>query len=111
MPDFMQDLDLNEDRDIHLDDANDLALTSGKKNLEQSVAIVAGDAIREFIGSSIQGKTVALLEVRIRNAIDADPQVDSVHSVTVEEFDKRDNSVILSVVAEDNDDFLIEVST
>lgn len=110
MPDYLQDISLNSGKDIHLDDANDLALVSGRDNLEQSVAIAAGDAIERFVGGNIDGTTVALLEERIRQALDADPQVESVQSVTVEQFDKRNNSISLDVTVEENENFSIQVS-
>lgn len=110
MPQYLQDLDLNSDRDVHTDDANDLALTSGRENLEQSVSIGAGDAIDQFIGSNIDGTTIALLEENLREALDADPQVSVVQSVDVEKFDRRDNSISVAVSVDEDEDFLLEVS-
>lgn len=110
MPEYLTDIHLNSDRDIHLDDANDLALVSGRSNLEQSVAIAVGDAIEQFIGGNMDGTTVAVLEERVRQALEDDPQVESVQSVSVEQFDKRTNSISLDVTVEENENFSIEVS-
>lgn len=110
MPDYLQDLALDSDRDIHLDGGNDLALTSGRDNLEQSIAIAAGDAIRQFVGGNVNGTNVAILEERIRQSLDADPQVASVQAVSVEQFDKRENKITLDVMVEENESFTIEVS-
>lgn len=110
MPDYLQDLDLNSDGDIHTDDGNDLALTSGLDNLEQSININAGNAVEDFIGGNVNGTKIAILEERLTNALDADPQVSSVQDVSLEQFDKQTNSLSLDVLVEENENFTLEVS-
>jgi len=110
MPDYLTDIHLDGDRDIHLDDANDLALVSGRRNLEQSVMIAVGGAIERFVGGNIDGTTVSLLEERIRQALDVDPQIETVRSVSVEQFDRRNDTITLDVSVGENEDFTIEVT-
>lgn len=111
MPEYPTDIAINSHRDVYLDGSNDLALVSGKENLQQSVAIAIGDAVRQSIGSTIDGTTIGLVEERIYQALDADPQVGTIHTVTVREFDRQSNTVRLDVALAENDEFSITVNT
>lgn len=111
MADYLTDLDLNSDSDVYTDDANDLALVSGRSNLEQSIEISAGDAIEEFVGGNIDGTTIALLEERLKKALNNDPQVNSVDSVELTEFDRRTNTVSIDVSVTEDKDFTLEVGS
>lgn len=104
------DIAIGSDRDVYLDDANDVALVSGKQALQQSISIHATDAIREFVSSGIDATSLALLEERLRNALNEDPQVGEVWSVTVNEFDKRNDTLKMEVALSENENFELEVS-
>ena len=110
MVEYPTDFDLNSDKDIHLDGANDIALVSGVSQLEQSVAIDVMDEIQEFIGGRVTGKNVGLLEERLRQGLNDDPQLDRVVSVNVVEYDRRDDSLSVDIVTIKNEDFTITVT-
>lgn len=105
-----RDIALNEDADVYLDDVNDLALVSGNDQLQQSIAIDVLDVTQQFVGSKISAQSVGLLEQRILEALNEDPQVGTIRNVSVEEFDRRNNSVTVQVTLLENEDFTIEVS-
>lgn len=107
---YPTDLDLNGDKDVHLDGANDLATTSGIAQLEQSVGIDAMDEIQDFIGGPITGKTVKKLEQRLRQGFNEDPQLESVRSVSIDEYDRRTGTIRIDVTVVSNNDFTITVT-
>lgn len=111
MVDYPTDLDLDDSKDIHLDGANDLATVSGVDQLSQSVAIDVMDEIQDFIGGRVTGKNIGLLEERIRQGLNDDPQLSEVQSVNIEEYDRRDNSITMEIVTIKNADFTIEVTS
>lgn len=106
---YPTDLKLNSDRDIQLNDANDLATVSGERNMEQSVAISAGDAVDDFVGDRLTGVNISLLEERIKRNLKDNPMVSHVENVTVDEYDRRDDTVTLTVEVANDDNFQIEV--
>lgn len=105
-----RDIAIDANRDIFLDDTNDLALVSGDAQLEQSVAIDVLDETQTFIGGKLTSQNVSLLEERMREALDDDPQIGDVISVTIDEYDRRNNSITASVRVTENDDFTITVN-
>lgn len=110
MPDYPTDLDLDESKDIHLDSANDLELTSGVAQIEQSVGIDVMDELEAFIGGRVTGKNVGLLEERVRGALNDDPQLSEVLTVDITQYDRRTDSVEMVIKVVDDDNFTIEVS-
>lgn len=106
-----RDIAIGTDQDIFLDDTNDLALVSGDAQLEQSIAIDVLDVTEQFVGSSITAQSIGLLEQRIREALNDDPQVGTVRDVNVSEYDKRTNSITAEVSLSEDEDFTIEVSS
>lgn len=110
MVDYPTDLDLNQDKDIHLDGSNDLAVTSGVEQLEQSVAIDVMDEIQEFIGGRVTGPNIGLLEERLRGALNDDPQLSEVRLVNVAEYDRRTDTITIEIIVVDDEDFTLEVS-
>lgn len=105
-----RDIALNEDGDVYLDDVNDLALVSGRAQLQQSIAIDVLDVTEQFVGRRVTAQSVGLLEQRILEALEEDPQVGTIREVTVEEFDRRNNSVTAQVTLLENENFTIEVT-
>jgi hypothetical protein len=110
MVDYPTDLQLNGDKDIFLDGANDLATVSGVRQLEQSVAIDVMDEIQNFIGGRVTGKNIGLLEERVRQGLNDDPQLSEVRQVNVREYDRRTDEIKIDIIVSQNDDFTIEVS-
>lgn len=111
MADYPTDLDLNSDKDIHIDAANDLATVSGIRQLTQSVAIDAMDEIQDFIGGRVTGKNVGLLEERLRQGLNDDPQLSEVRSVNLTEYDKQAGTITIEILTIENEDFTLEVDT
>lgn len=109
MPDYPTDLDLNRNKDIHLDGANDLALTSGIEQLQQSTAIDVFDELQQFIGGRLNGENLGLLEERIRQGLNDDPQLSTVRNVNVMEYDRGTESITVSVEVVDNENFTLEL--
>lgn len=108
MVDYPTDLDLDSDKDTHLDGANDLALVSGEAQLAQSVAIDVMDEIQEFIGGRVTGKNVGLLEERIRSGLNDDPQLSQVTDVNIVEYDRRTDKLTIEVRTVENNEFTLE---
>lgn len=109
MVEYPTDLDLNEGKDIHLDSTNDLTLTSGIAQLQQSVAIDVMDELRDFVGGRLTGKNVGQLEESIASGLNDDPQVDTVRSVSLDTYDRQNKTVEITVHVVENDDFTLEV--
>lgn len=109
MVEYPTDLDLNEGKDVHLDGTNDLALTSGVEQLQQSVAIDVMDELRDFVTGRLTGRNIGQLEERIASGLNDDPQVDTVRSVSLDTFNRQNNTVEITVHVVENDDFTLEV--
>lgn len=109
MVEYPTDLDLNQQKDIHLDGANDLATTSGVQQLEQSVGIDVMDELKDFVAGRLTGPNIGRLEERIRKGLDDDPQIASVRSVDLEVFDRQSNTVEITVHTVENKDFSLQV--
>lgn len=107
---YPTDLDLNSDKDIHLDDANDLAVVGGLGQLQQSVAIDAMDVTQDFIGRALTGSSVGLLEEQLFQSIADDPQVEDPTRVDVTTYDRGNQSVIAEVETRADETFEIEVT-
>lgn len=107
MVDYPTDLDLESDKDIHLDGANDLALVSGKAQLEQSVAIDVMDEIQAFIGGRVTGQNIGLLEEVLREALEDDPQLEDIRSINIEEYNRQTEKLTISIVTTENDEFTL----
>lgn len=104
------DLELNKNDDVFTDDTNDLSLISGRGNLEQSIRINAGDAISRFIGTKVTGQKIGLMEQRLTEALEDDPQVTNVENVTIEEVNRQSNSIKISATIDGREDVPLEVS-
>lgn len=110
MVEYPTDLRLNEEKDIHLDAGNDLALVSGEEQLRQSIGIDVLDEISAFVGSRITGTNIGRLEERIRKGLNDDPQLAAVRNVTIEQFDRRDDTVEITAEVVGDDDFTLEIT-
>jgi hypothetical protein len=108
-PEYPTDLDLNSEKDIHLDTTGDLTLTSGIEQLQQSVAIDVMDELDEFIGGRVTGKNIGLLEERLRQALNDDPQLSDVQNVNVEEYNRRTNTLTVTILTIENDEFTLPI--
>lgn len=111
MVEYPTDIDLDGNKDVHLDSTNDLATTSGVEQLQQSVGIDVLDELQAFISGRLTGSNVGQLEERIRSGLDDDPQLESVRNVTITQFDRQTNTIDITVSTIKNEDFTLEVST
>ena len=110
MVDYPTDLDINEERDVHLDAGNDLAVTSGVEQLQQSVAIDVLDELQDFVAGRLTGQNIGQLEEAIRKGLDEDPQIGAVRTVTIDTFNRESSTVTIDVSVVEDDNFTLEVS-
>ena len=109
MVEYPTDLDINENKDIHLDASNDLTLTSGIEQLQQSVALDVLDELQELVGGRLNGENLGRIEVAARQSLERDVQVGDVRTVTVESFDRQAGRVEIDVTLTQNEDFTLGV--
>lgn len=109
MVDYPTDLAINENKDIYLDEGNDLAVINGKAQLRQSVGIDVMDELQKFVGGRLTGPNIGRLEERIRKGLDDDPQLSNVRNVTIRTFDRRNNTIEITAEVVGNDNFTLEV--
>lgn len=107
---MVTDLRVNDDIDVYIDQANDLATISGIEQLEQSTGLDVLNQVRQFSGGKLTGESVGLLEERVRVSLQSDPQIDRIITVSVSEYNRETGDVALDVVATENDDFTIELT-
>ncbi|WP_226041164.1 hypothetical protein [Natrinema sp. DC36] len=105
----LTDIRIDGNRDIEIGHSNDIAVVSGQANVEQSISIATSDSISKFVGSRITGTNISLLEKRVEDALEDDPQVGEVLDVTILEFDKRNDTIEIGVELVEDEDFTIEV--
>lgn len=110
MVEYPTDLDINENKDIHLDASNDLTLTSGIEQLQQSVALDVLNDLEDFLGGRLNGRNLGRLETAIRLSLESDPQVGDVRTVTVESFNRETGRVAIDVTLTQNEDFSLEIT-
>lgn len=106
---YPTDLKIDTSRNVFLDATGDLATVTGDRGLEQSVAIHIGNATKRLIGASLTRTNLGLLEEEIREALNNDPQIEEIISVTVSEFDRRDNTVTVEATSVENHNYSFEV--
>ena len=107
---YPTDIRLNENKDIYIDAAGDIATIGGFEQLQQSVALDALDVLIDFIGSGITGRNVGLLEERVTRALADDEQVGEVRTVNVTEYNQESGIVRVEVELVENEDFTLELS-
>lgn len=91
------DLDINREKDIHLDSANDLELTSGQPWLDQSVALVTMDVTSERIGESITGADIGILEEKIAERLEEDATIGDILYINIETYNRDTGTVSLQI--------------
>lgn len=103
------DLDINKQKDIHLDSANDLATTSGVAQIEQSVGLDVLDITQDFVGEHFNGEQIGRLEDGIRRSLQQDEQVLTVRQVEISAYNPSTGKVEVDIFTVDDPDFTIEV--
>lgn len=110
MVEYPTDLDLDNSKDIHLDAGNDLTLTSGIAQLQQSVALDVLNNVDDFISGQLSGENLGRLETSIRQSLERDPQVGDVRTVTIDSFDRQTGRISVDVTLTKNEDFTLELT-
>lgn len=106
--DTLRDLQLNTDRQVHLDDTGDLDQTSGVETVKQSAMLNAGQFLRPLVGEPITAQRIGHAESKIKQTLQNDPQIASVRSVRISAIDKDTNSVTIDVHTDVEHEFVIE---
>lgn len=101
MVDYLTDLDVTQELDVHTDDANDLATTSGVDNLRQGISLTTMSVTRDRIGNKATADQLGLLEERVESMLDNDPHVGDVLSVTTQTFNRKRNVITMQVTLTD----------
>lgn len=78
------DLLLNEDFDVTLDDRNDLAVTDGRRELEQMIAMAVTAYFHREIGSISRVNAANNIEVEARRVADQYDDIEQVQSINAE---------------------------
>lgn len=111
MVEYPTDLDLNEYKDIHLDSTNDLTVTSGVEQLQQSVAIDVLDELQDLIAGRLSGTNIGQLERRIASGLNDDPQVGTVRNVSIDTFNRETGTIEITANVIENENFTLEIET
>lgn len=109
--DNLRDLRLDEDRTVTVADDGDFELTSGIETVEQSVGISAGAAVRPLIGEPVSGTLYEDIRQEIEEALEDDPQIETVNRASVTEVNTATGEVTVEVFTEYNNSFEMEIPT
>lgn len=110
MVDDLTDIEMDRDRQVFVGPDGDLSLVSGIANVEQSLAISAGDVLRPLIGEPIQDSTFADTEATLTEILQDDPQLESVNRVSIDRVNTTTGVVYVEIFVEYNNSFTAEVS-
>lgn len=92
-----EDIRLTEDFDIELDEKNDIASVSEPFNLHQQVAVRARIAASRTIGAQVTTQTLAQFTANLSSLLQRDPRINEVISVTINDVDRQNNIIRLTV--------------
>ncbi len=109
MVEYLRDLDVDGE-DIHLDSTNDLALSSGIENLEQSTLLSARNATKDLIGEPINANSIRELEEVLRGILNNDPHIDTVIDVSLTNIEEEADLIEVDIKLVDNEEFTIELN-
>lgn len=105
----LKDLALDGDRTISIGGDGDLETTEGLETVKQSVAIHAGDTVRQLVGEPLTGPTYADVQAELAAALEQDPQLETVNRVSVTEVNRAEGTVTVEVFTEYNNSFELEI--
>jgi hypothetical protein len=85
-------------RDIEIADDGDAATVSGRQLLEQSVAVIASDELRDEIGNVASDEMLRRVETSLTSIADRDVDVGSIQRINVLELDRSTNTLTVEAV-------------
>lgn len=109
--DELSDLEMDQDRQVFVDDTGDVSTVSGIGNVEQSVAISAGDVLRPLVGEPADDQTFADVEAELEDVLSRDPQIRRVTRVEVTRVNTSTGTVDVEIFTAMNNSFEIQVQT
>lgn len=107
--DTLDDLAINEDRQVYVGADNDLAIATDIQNVKQSVAIHAGNVLRPLVGEPTTPETLSDVEAELKRILRRDVQIESVNDVSVERVNTTTGTVTVEVFMEMNNSFELSV--
>jgi hypothetical protein len=107
MADELRDIELDENRQVHIAADGDFAVTNGVRTVEQSVAILAGNVLRPLIGEPLDGDTLLDIQSELTTILKNDVQIESVNNVEIVTVNRAEGTVTLRVNTDFNNSFEI----
>lgn len=104
------DLYLNSDREFEVGQDGDLRTVTGFDNVEQSLGIFAGNAVRDLIGQPIDGATLSKVESRLQDELERERYLDDIQRVDVTEINETTGTVSVDVFVSYDESLTFEVS-
>lgn len=103
--DTLNDLYLNQNRDIEMTDQNDLRLTHGIQTVEQSLGISLGGEAQSLIGEQLTGSQVRSFIDSVESEVDRDPQIESLDFIELQTINKQNNTLTMTLRTTANNEF------
>lgn len=86
--------------DAYTDGTNDLATVDGNRRLEQHVYLNVGQEIQRLLSGKLTGDDIARIESAIETGLENAEDIEDTLSVTVDEYDKEKQKLLVSVQAQ-----------
>ena len=106
---MVKDIAVDEHFDVFIDDRNDLGVTEGRREVEQSLAIHLALFFHEEIGSVDKDNAKARLELAARRVASQNDRIDTLRSVIVTESSDEQNKFNIRILYDEDDEFELEV--
>lgn len=78
------DILINENFDVELDDRNDLAVVTGRRSVEQELALLVNKYFYEEIGSTDETNAIENIALHTQRVVRESDAVESVENISVE---------------------------
>jgi len=83
--------------DAFLNNGNDLATVTDKSRLQQHIYLSIGEQLQSLVGETITGDDVAEVERMLERSLDNAADVDTVRSVTLEQYAPDTNTLSFTI--------------
>lgn len=104
-----KDIGLNQNFDVFIDDRNDIALTEGRREVEQSIALQLTIFFHREIGSIDKDNAMDRLRLKARRLAEENERVDSLESAVVERHVDDPNRFKVRLLYDEAEEFSFEV--